>query len=104
MSAAKLAAAEDALAEVSRPKGGEMGQYWGGGSEGVKPAADAAGENVTANYGVKLTQSGAEALAVNGNLAYALTTSIVDLASKATARRLRPPQPRPNGLASHGYS
>jgi len=38
VSAAKLQAAEDALAEATRPKGGEMGQYWG---EGAKAAADA---------------------------------------------------------------
>ena len=38
VSAAKLQAAEDALAEATRPKGGEMGQYWG---EGAKAAAEA---------------------------------------------------------------
>ena len=41
VSAAKLQAAEDALAEATRPKGGEMGQYWGAGAEGAKTAADA---------------------------------------------------------------
>jgi hypothetical protein len=81
VSAAKLAAAEDALAEVSRPKGGEMGQYWGGGSEGVKPAADAAGEDAAKRRKRRSVKSKAGEM-IKGT-ASAVTGPIVMIGAKA---------------------
>lgn len=46
--------------------------------------ADSTGENVTAIYGVKLSQNGADSLTVNGKLGLALVTMVADLASQIT--------------------